>query len=116
MINFFRNIRRQLANENKFQRYMRYAIGEVILIMLGIFMALQLQNWNEKRKQDIQFKATITQLQNSIFSDRLYNTGVSKFLDSQINQIDSILKNPDDFLPTEIIAKLFMTSLDINNF
>ena len=66
MINFFRKIRRQLANENKFQRYMRYAIGEVILIMLGIFMALQLQNWNEKRKQDAEFKVTLELIYNAL--------------------------------------------------
>jgi len=46
MINFFRKIRKKLANENKFQKYFRYAFGEVALIMIGIFIALQLNNWN----------------------------------------------------------------------
>ena len=59
MLNFFRKIRRQLANENKFLKYFRYAFGEAVLIMLGIFMALQLQNWNENRKQEAQFKTQI---------------------------------------------------------
>jgi hypothetical protein len=72
MINFFRKIRRQLANENKFSRYFRYAFGEVVLIMLGIFMALQLQNWNEQRKQDAQFKVTLEQVYNSITDDSWY--------------------------------------------
>ncbi|MBE9489398.1 MAG: hypothetical protein IMY67_03810 [Bacteroidetes bacterium] len=66
MINFFRKIRKQLANENKFQKYFRYAFGEVALIMIGIFMALQLNNWNENRKQEQQFKAAIAKVYTSI--------------------------------------------------
>lgn len=53
MINFFRKIRRQLANENKFQKYARYAIGEIVLVVLGILIALQINNWNENRKESI---------------------------------------------------------------
>ena len=51
MLNFFRKIRRQLANENKFQKYFRYAIGEIVLVVLGILIALQINNWNEHRKK-----------------------------------------------------------------
>ena len=69
MINFFRNIRRKLANENKFQKYFRYAFGEVFLVVIGILIALQANNWNEKRKQEAQFKTTLEQLYNSIAFD-----------------------------------------------
>ena len=50
MIGFFRKIRRTLANENNFIKYSRYAIGEIVLIMVGILLALQLNNWNEYKK------------------------------------------------------------------
>ncbi len=50
MIKFFRNIRRKLATENKVASYLRYAIGEVILVVVGILIALQVNNWNEERK------------------------------------------------------------------
>ena len=80
MINFFRKIRKQLANENKFQRYFRYAFGEVALIMIGIFMALQLNNWNENRKQETQFKVTLEQLYNTIkFDSETYKTDMIIF-------------------------------------
>lgn len=53
MISFFRKIRRQLANENNFSKYARYAIGEIALVVLGILIALQINNWNEARNESI---------------------------------------------------------------
>ncbi len=50
MIKFFRKIRQQLLSENKFSRYLIYAIGEIILVMIGILLALQVNNWSENRK------------------------------------------------------------------
>ena len=66
MINFFRNIRRQLANDNKFQKYFRYAFGEILLVVIGILIALQVNNWNEKRKQKVQFNETISKVYTSV--------------------------------------------------
>ena len=51
MIKFFRKIRQKLLSENKFSKYLIYAIGEIILVMIGILLALQVNNWNEERKQ-----------------------------------------------------------------
>lgn len=51
MIKFFRKIRQQLLTENKIGRYLLYAIGEIVLVVIGILIALQVNNWNEKQKQ-----------------------------------------------------------------
>ncbi|MDO1501188.1 DUF6090 family protein [Winogradskyella maritima] len=51
MIKFFRNIRQKLLSENKFSKYLIYAIGEIILVVIGILIALSINNWNEERKQ-----------------------------------------------------------------
>jgi hypothetical protein len=51
MINFFRKIRKQLADDNKFFKYSRYAIGEIVLVVIGILIALSINNWNEQRKK-----------------------------------------------------------------
>lgn len=51
MIKFFRHIRRSLIQENKMGKYFKYAIGEIILVVIGILIALQINNWNEHRKQ-----------------------------------------------------------------
>ena len=47
MIRFFRKIRQQLLTENKFSKYLLYAIGEIGLVVVGIYIALQINNWNE---------------------------------------------------------------------
>lgn len=50
MITFFRKIRKNLLAENKFSKYLIYAIGEITLLVIGILIALQVNNWNEHRK------------------------------------------------------------------
>ena len=50
MIPFFRRIRMKLAHENKSAKYLRYAIGEILLVVIGILIALSINNWNEGRK------------------------------------------------------------------
>ncbi|MDB9961166.1 DUF6090 family protein [Oceanihabitans sp.] len=49
MIKFFRKIRKRLLTENKFSKYLLYAIGEIILVVIGIMIALQVNNWNQTR-------------------------------------------------------------------
>lgn len=49
MTPFFRRIRLKLANENKFLKYSRYAFGEIVLVVIGILIALQINNWNTER-------------------------------------------------------------------
>jgi hypothetical protein len=50
MIKFFRKIRQRLLSEGKTGKYFKYAIGEIILVVIGILIALQINNWNEERK------------------------------------------------------------------
>ena len=50
MIKFFRKIRQRLLTENKFRKYLLYAFGEIILVVIGILIALQVNNLNEKSK------------------------------------------------------------------
>lgn len=51
MIKFFRKIRQKLLSKNNFGKYMTYAFGEIVLVVIGILIAFQLNNWNEKQKQ-----------------------------------------------------------------
>ena len=50
MIKFFRKIRQKLLTEKKFSKYLIYAIGEIVLVVIGILIALQINNWNEDQK------------------------------------------------------------------
>jgi hypothetical protein len=53
MIKFFRRIRQRLLSENKFSKYLLYAIGEIVLVVIGILIALSINNWNEDRKNKL---------------------------------------------------------------
>ena len=65
MIKFFRNIRKKLATENKVRSYLRYAVGEIVLVVIGILIALQINNWN----QAIQEQKTVTTYLKGIHED-----------------------------------------------
>ena len=62
MIKFFRRIRQTLLSENKFSKYLLYAIGEIVLVVIGILIALQINNWNEQRKAAIEEKEILQNL------------------------------------------------------
>jgi Family of unknown function (DUF6090) len=50
MLKFFRHIRQRLIREDRFSKYLLYAIGEIVLVVIGIIIALQINTWNENRK------------------------------------------------------------------
>jgi len=66
MINFFRKIRKRLADDNKPLKYLRYAIGEIVLVVIGILIALQINNWNEDRKEQNKTNAYLVMLSDEI--------------------------------------------------
>ena len=63
MIKFFRKIRQNLLSEGKTGKYLKYALGEIILVVIGILIALQINNWNELRKDGIKEQVILKQLQ-----------------------------------------------------
>lgn len=58
----FREIRKHLAFENKPRKYLRYAIGEIVLVVIGILIALQINSWNEQRKLNIEEQYLLKEL------------------------------------------------------
>ena len=89
MINFFRKIRKQLADDNKPLKYMRYAVGEIVLVVIGILIALQINNWNEEQKTQQRLTDFLTEIQNNLSNDILEANNI---IDNYINK-DSILRN-----------------------
>ena len=69
MIKFFRHIRRSLIQENKMGKYFKYAIGEILLVMVGILLALQVNNWNENRKAKTFEENMLSEIYETLNSD-----------------------------------------------
>jgi len=72
MINFFRKIRKQLADDNKPLKYMRYAIGEIVLVVVGILIALQINSWNADRINNQEERRYLIRLTNEVRSEVNY--------------------------------------------
>jgi hypothetical protein len=71
MISFFRRIRQKMLSENKLSKYLIYAFGEIILVVIGILIALQINNANENLKK-LQFEITILEnIKEDILADKL---------------------------------------------
>lgn len=62
MLRFLRQIRKRLMQQNNVRTYIFYAIGEILLVVVGILIALQVNNWNEKRIAQEQEKSTLISL------------------------------------------------------
>jgi len=117
MIKFFRRIRQSLIMENKTSKYLKYAIGEIVLVVIGILIALQINNWNENQKE-IRLEKTI-------------KTGIIKELKKNLQSIDNVIafhkkkqqayqSLPSDFEKTyvnnrEILDSLVMIVINLND-
>lgn len=77
MIKLFRKIRHNLINHGKTTKYFKYAIGEIVLVVIGILIALQINNWNENRKDNLKKSALLASLKVEFMLN--------------LNQLDSIL-------------------------
>lgn len=69
MFKFFRKIRQNLLSEGRTTKYLKYAIGEIILVMIGILLALQVNNWNEIQKEQKRELAYLKRLQEDVAGD-----------------------------------------------
>ena len=72
MIKFFRKIRYDLMEKNKTGKYFKYAIGEIALVVIGILIALQINNWNEERKNKIKESVYLEGIKSDLTRDIKY--------------------------------------------
>jgi len=70
MIKFFRKIRQKLLSENKFSKYLIYAIGEIVLVVIGILIALQINNWNIQNIEQQWEENTLSELEVELSSSQ----------------------------------------------
>ena len=88
MIKFFRKIRYKLIENSKMSRYFKYAIGEIILVVIGILLALQFNNWNEARKRQLELDKLLYDIEEDLIVNYKQANAVLRFYKKQ----DSIAK------------------------
>ena len=110
MIKFFRKIRRNLLSEGKTGKYFKYAIGEIILVVIGIVIALQINNWNENRKSNNILKNYYYQILTDLSKDynRIYYDLYALETD-YIEPYNEFIKN----LPSQRNAEAIISSSSI---
>lgn len=98
MIKFFRKIRQRMLSENKFSKYILYAIGEIFLVMIGILLALQVNNWNTANVATKKERGILTELASGLNLDKsiLENALRKDSLDLiGLYRLDSLLTYPE---------------------
>ena len=107
MIKFFRHIRQNLLSEGKTGKYLKYAFGEILLVVIGILIALQINNWNEQRKENVletklkselieEFEKDLTQLESKIkIRNRIINASLKllSYIDDENTQESDSIKH-----------------------
>ena len=114
MIKFFRKIRQNMLNEGKTSKYFKYAIGEIILVVIGILLALQINNWNEERKNRIEETALLEQLHSEFKSNLAQLDGKIIIRNSMIDASLKLLNyvdNPLERNKDSILKHLSFTRL-----
>jgi len=92
MIKFFRSIRQNLLNQGKTSKYLKYAIGEIVLVVIGILIALSINNWNEKRKSILREKSKIQSIYLDLKNDLKKLTLCKSMLSEQYHIGIEVLK------------------------
>jgi len=131
MIKFFRKIRQNLLMENKTGKYLKYALGEIVLVVIGILIALQINNWNQNRinteKQEGYLIGIRNDLEKQIASfdtlnesnDLIINKGDSILIDfnsiGKVSDIDSINRRLTFLMYTSFYPVISTTFNELNS-
>lgn len=94
MKRLFAYVRRSLLESGQTGKYLRYAFGEIILVMIGILLALQVNNWNEKRQAEARFRTVLEQLYTVIDEDRQNLQNIEHLLSQQLELAHALRENP----------------------
>ena len=96
MITFFRKVRQKLLQQNRVTRYLVYAFGEIILVTIGILIALQINTWNETRKQNNARNQFIDSMLLELQKDSVFLQSSIEILGERINTLNDIKNRIND--------------------
>ncbi len=125
MIKFFRRIRQDLLSSNKTSQYFKYAIGEIVLVVIGILIALQINNWNEENKINKIRTLKLSQIESDLRADVVsLEEGIlikEKEIATLINYRDRLLPSSasidtlDKIVYTEFLGRIRIGFSGFNN-
>ena len=92
MLRFFRRIRQKLFLEGRVSKYLGYAFGEVLLIVVGILIALQINDWNEGRKQNIEVRLFLSDIHRDLVKEGNILKDRSEELDSKLIAMENLIR------------------------
>ena len=93
-----------MLTQNRFGRYLFYAIGEIILVIIGILIALQINNWNERRKTEAELQSGLNAMVEELNKNVNYLKDTKESFERRRGDLDSVISNnfTDDDLRTII--------------
>ena len=109
MIKFFRNIRKSLLTENRFNKYLLYAIGEIVLVVIGILIALQINNWNDQKKETKELHQYLAKIRGNIDQDISILDSIKK---RRWNMQKICVKATQGFLSDQYELQTFLSTLE----
>ncbi|SDQ04927.1 DUF6090 family protein [Flagellimonas zhangzhouensis] len=107
MIKFFGKIRKTLVSEGKTVKYLKYAIGEIILVVIGILIALQVNNWNIDRQTRNKEQTYLKEIRNNLQQDSIRLQVVLDFNENKVKIVDEMLQIFVDTLTNEERFRIF---------
>lgn len=114
MISFFRKIRQNLLSQHRVTRYLAYAIGEIFLVVIGILIALQVNNWNENRKQEALINSYLRSISEDLQMDTTAIGIIQKNLQGEINNNSKIFHDKAyQELPLDSIVLLISSFFNV---
>lgn len=127
MLKFFRKIRQQLLSENKFSKYLIYAVGEIVLVVIGILIALEVNNRNEERKLEDIGQEYVQEIYKELKTERSNIDSILSSLSTQYRGTEhvlSVIESENQEIKDTVqftksywsTTRLFIIDRDLNTF
>ena len=111
MIQFFRKIRQNLLSEGKTRKYLKYAFGEIVLVVIGILIALGINNWNEQVKLNKSINDHLEILEQNIIEDQIQLKELKLNISERKLSADSAMLQMMTLEPIDIQLKKYLIML-----